>query len=326
MSLQWQHTRLMVIGDAMIDRYIWGKTERISPEAPVPVLNWLQDENRLGGAANVALNARALGLDVALCAMSGTDENAELLQTLCAHDQIDGSYLYRSKQRPTSVKTRILSGQQHLLRVDREDTRLIEAEDIREIMPLWQKALEEFTPQVVILQDYNKGLLHPKLIEWVIQKCQEENIFVAVDPKKEFIQHYTGVDLFKPNLKELSQFLNREVSPSMESLTQAASDLRKELSFKNLIVTLSEHGIFYQNDQGDCGIAPTRPRPIVDVCGAGDAVITIAAVALHNGFPIDQTARLCNIAGGQVCGSVGVSTLTLETIEKEWSDSQTKIS
>lgn len=310
----------------MIDRYIWGKTERMSPEAPVPVLNWSQDENRLGGAANVALNARALGLEVALCAMSGTDNNADLLQSLCAQAQIDASYLYPSDQRPTTVKTRILSGQQHLLRVDREDASLVQESDIPNILSLWEKAIEEFKPQVVILQDYNKGLLHPQLIEWVIQKCRQENIFVAVDPKKEFIAHYSGVDLFKPNLKELSEFLNRTVKPSMESLSEAASELRKKLTFKNLIVTLSEHGIFYQNNRGDSGIAPTQARSIVDVCGAGDAVITIAAVALQNGLSIDQTAHLCNITGGQVCESVGVSTLNLETIEKEWSKTRVKTS
>ena len=318
MSGQWDNARLMIIGDAMVDRYIWGQVNRISPEAPVPVLNWSSDENRLGGAANVALNARALNIPVALCSMRGMDDNGQLLTKLCEKESINSAYIYSSNNRPTSVKTRILAGQQHLLRVDRESSILISDKEVRAIQQLWKRALDEFQPNIIIMQDYNKGLLHPKLIKWLIESARALGIFIAVDPKKQYIQHFKKVHLFKPNLKELSEFLQRPVLPELASLRNAGKELQEILNFDHLLVTLSEHGIYYQDQQGNSGIAPTRPRPIVDVCGAGDAVITLAALAVRAGYNLEETASLCNIAGGQVCGSVGVSTLDREAILKEW--------
>jgi rfaE bifunctional protein kinase chain/domain len=309
--------KVLVMGDCMIDRYIWGKVDRISPEAPVPVLNWESNEDRLGGAANVALNAKQFDLEVAICGICGQDNNGDLLLDLAKEAGIQNDFIYRSEDRPTSVKTRVLSGQQHLLRVDRESTQALNDDELEDLQSCFDYALKHFRPDILILQDYNKGLLVPRLIEHVLQTTAAYDTFVAVDPKKHNFSLYKKVDLFKPNLKETIQALQYTPEIHQRGLDEAAKRLNSFLSAKNIMITLSEHGIYYTDNSGNSGIAPTQSRAIVDVCGAGDAVLTVAALALKVGYSLKETAKLSNIAGGQVCETVGVSTVDVDQLFRE---------
>lgn len=309
--------KILVLGDCMIDRYIWGKVDRISPEAPVPVLNWQSDENRLGGAANVALNAIRFNIEVGLCGICGQDDNGDLLLKLCEKEKINNQFIFQSTERPTSVKTRILAGQQHLLRVDKESSEKLSRDELSGVRTKFDYALKQFRPDILIIQDYNKGLLTAEFIEHVLKETTAYDMLIAVDPKKDNFSLYKNVDLFKPNLKESRQALQYSIDVDLGSLDKAAGQLNKFLSAKNLMITLSEHGIYYRDENGESGISPSRKRPIVDVCGAGDAVLTVASLALKAGYSLSQTAELCNIAGGQVCETVGVSTVNAERLIAE---------
>lgn len=296
---------ILVIGDVMIDRYLRGSVERISPEAPVPVVNLKRKEDRLGGAANVALNLAALGASPFLCSVVGHDEASDTFLGLLPDHGLPAAGLVRSGSRPTTVKTRIMSGNQHLLRIDEESTANLNETEEQALLEAIERLLDQHDIRVILFQDYNKGVLSASVIRRVGQLARARGIFQAVDPKDKNFWAYEGVTLFKPNLREIQQQVDFQVKPTLESLSKAGAYIHSRLQNRFSLITLSDKGVFLYGE-GIARIFPTHPRLITDVCGAGDTVISVASVALAAGLSWEQTAILANLAGGQVCEKVGV--------------------
>lgn len=296
---------VLIIGDVMLDRYLTGSVSRISPEAPVPVVLHRETEDRLGGAANVALNVRALGSVPILCSAVGRDEDGEVFRQILPANDISAEGIVTLPGRRTTVKTRILGNNQQMLRIDREDTHDLTAEEEAFFLQKVLRLLDERPVRVVIFQDYNKGVLTPKVIRDVIAVSRERGILTAVDPKKVNFFAFEGVDLFKPNLKEIRDSAPFAVHPTLESLQQASDFLHERLQNRLTMITLSEKGLFLDGGTGG-KIFPTVPRNVADVSGAGDTVISVAALGLAAGLDLETIATLSNLAGGQVCEFPGV--------------------
>jgi D-glycero-beta-D-manno-heptose-7-phosphate kinase len=296
---------VLIIGDVMIDRYVKGSVSRISPEAPVPVLEWKETQDRLGGAANVALNVKALGAKPYLLGVVGNDEDGQVFKQLLVAENIESQHLVFAKNRPTTVKTRMMAAGQQLLRLDKEVTDELGEFDAFVLYEKIKYLIENQKVSVVIFQDYNKGVLSKTLIEQVLSLTEKHQIPSCIDPKKDNFTAYKNATLFKPNLKEISVFLGEKVAVTLESLQAATARFRAVAPCKNMMITLSEKGIFIDGE-GVSMILPTSQRHIADVCGAGDTVIAVASVALASGVDLATVAKLCNIAGGQVCEEIGV--------------------
>ncbi|MBV6652517.1 MAG: hypothetical protein KI786_02100 [Mameliella sp.] len=308
---------ILIIGDVMIDRYLNGKVDRISPEAPVPVVRLTGQEDRLGGAANVALNLKALGATPYLCAVIGKDENGDRLRALLPEVQLSDRGLVTSKERRTTVKSRVIAGNQHLLRVDAEDTHQLSEDEQSDLLQVVIDLLEQKEIHAILFQDYNKGVLSYPVIRAVILEAIKRDIPTAVDPKFDNFWSYKHVTLFKPNLKEIREQVPFDIQPTLEDLDKAANHLRNKLGNPYSLVTLSERGI-YLNNKGEGQTMPTHPRSITDVCGAGDTVFAVAGLGLSLGLPLDEIARLANLAGGQVCERVGVVPVNRDQLEAEY--------
>ena len=310
--------KVLVIGDAMIDAYYLGSVSRISPEAPVPIIEIESKSKRLGGAANVALNVVALGASASLCALCGDDDNAKELKRLCSESGIDSTYLIESKVRSTTVKTRIISRGQHLLRVDEETKHYTTGDEELEIIQQLENAIKQVMPDVVIIEDYNKGLLSEKVIQHILKCCNEKSILSTVDPKFYNFNAYHGAGMFKPNLKEVKEGLKMEVDPtSIESLDSAADALMDSMNIERIFITLSEYGVYFK-EKGIKGCKlPAHKRKIMDVSGAGDTVISIASLALASGLSNAEAFALANIGGGLVCEEEGVVPIDLSRLEEE---------
>ena len=297
--------RVLIIGDVMVDSYIWGKVDRISPEAPVPVVAVQRKENRLGGAANVALNVKALGANSVLTAVIGNDLEGDTFLKLLDQEGLSSEGIMRL-DRPTTVKTRVLGNQHQLLRIDAEDDSELSTSDSIVFIERIVKLLRSERFDVIIFEDYDKGLISKNLIESVVSIAKELNILVAVDPKKRNFLSYKNVNLFKPNLKEIKEGLKMDVDPkSLDSLMAADNKLRKELNHTWSLITLSEHGMFASNGT-EQSQTPSRPIIISDVSGAGDTVISTAALCLSAGADIETSTFLANLAGASVCEKPGV--------------------
>lgn len=297
---------VLIIGDVMMDSYIWGKVERISPEAPVPVVRVTKKENRLGGAANVALNIQALGANPFICALIGDDpEGADLMALLQVQNLSDEGIL-KIKGRPTTVKTRIIAHNQQIVRVDDETDHLISASNTQLILAKIRQIISEKKINAIIFEDYDKGLITEELIRSTVTLADQKGIITIVDPKKRNFHAYHGVDLFKPNLKELKEGLKMDIDPSdIEQVKFSVNKLRKELNAKTVMLTLSERGVFISSEKGQ-RLIPAHKRDIADVSGAGDTVIAATALCLAAGLDVFQTAEIANLAGGLVCEHVGV--------------------
>lgn len=301
---RFNHLHALIVGDVMIDAYIWGRVERISPEAPVPVVQVTKREKRLGGAANVALNVQAMGATPLLCSVVGDDLDAVQLEVLLQKRGISAEGIIKSSHRITTVKERVLSGSQHILRVDSEhDNNLPEAEE-----SLLLQKISELLPrcQVVIFEDYDKGALTPRIIEETIRMARQLGIPTVVDPKKRNFFAYRQASLFKPNLKELREGLKLDFERSDQAALESAVDqLKEQLQLDYALITLSERGV-YLNAPGEHFLLPAHVRSISDVSGAGDTVVSIAALALALGLAPRILAALANLGGGLVCEHVGV--------------------
>ncbi|HAD11120.1 MAG TPA: carbohydrate kinase [Saprospirales bacterium] len=307
---------VLIVGDVMIDRYLTGSVSRISPEAPVPVVLQKSVEDRLGGAANVALNVKALGGIPFLCSLIGDDQDGARFMELMTSEGLPRLGIRVSENRCTTVKTRILGNHQQMLRIDQEDTHDITPEDESILLQRVTTIMDHDPIRVMILQDYNKGILSESAIHQLIKEANKRDIFIAVDPKKANFFAYKGVHLFKPNLKEVRESIPFHIDTSLDYLQKASDFLREKLHNKYTMLTLSEKGLFL--DAGNGGKQyPTIPRNISDVSGAGDTVISVAAMALAIGMDETTVARLSNLAGGQVCESPGVVPVNRERLEKE---------
>lgn len=298
--------RILVIGDVMIDAYVRGTVTRVSPEAPVPIVSLDKEEKRLGGAANVAVNLMALGASPVICSVVGDDESGRLLRDLLHGASISSEGLIHSASRITTVKTRIIGNNQHLLRIDAEVTDVI-TEQEEDLLIAGVENLLKSGVDGIIFEDYNKGLLTPRCISEIIRLAKEYKVKTTVDPKKDNFLSYKGVTLFKPNLKELKEGLGLNFSYSSQGgmFESAVNQLEKELQNDISLVTLSEHGVYIQaNDEGHH--IPAHVRNIADVSGAGDTVISVATLCLVSDFPVKLIAEVSNIAGGLVCEESGV--------------------
>ena len=297
---------VLIVGDVMLDRYLTGSVSRISPEAPVPVVLHRGTENRLGGAANVALNVRALGGVPVLCSLVGRDEDGEIFRHLLPAHDITAEGIVASTGRCTTVKMRVLGNNQQMIRIDREDTHDLTSEEEQFFLQKILRLLEERPVRVLIFQDYNKGILTEKVIHTLIEAAKERGILTVVDPKKANFFAYRGVDLFKPNLKEIRDSAPFAVQAEPESLQRASDFLRERLQNRITMITLSEKGLFLDDGTGHARVYPTVPRNVADVSGAGDTVISVAALGLAAGLDLEIIALLSNLAGGQVCEFAGV--------------------
>lgn len=308
--------KVMVVGDIMLDRYVYGKATRISPEAPVPVLEYQSETQRLGGAANVALNLAALGARPILCGLIGADAEGESLQMDLKNAGISTDGLMLSVQRRTTIKTRYIAGTQQIMRLDKEECRDLSEEESDRFLQLTNQLIRQEAPDCLIFQDYNKGVLTNEVIAQLVQTCKRLGIVTAVDPKYRNFWSYQGADVFKPNLREVQDALGQTLSVSPSSLNHAANLLRSKLSCKLVLITLSEHGLFLGDDSLS-QIYPTRQRTVADVCGAGDTVISIAALAYTLGLDKARIALLANLAGGQVVEKMGVVAVDKGQLEAE---------
>lgn len=313
---QFSGKRIAVIGDVMLDAYLRGGVFRVSPEAPVPIVSLDKQEDRLGGAANVALNLVSLGAKAIICSVIGNDKDGNRLVELLAEQGISSEGIVQSENRKTTVKTRVIGNNQQLLRIDAEQTDDINSIEENQIIAKIQNLIEQGI-DALIFEDYNKGVLTQNVIEKIIQMCQENQIVTTVDPKKTNFLAYKGVTLFKPNLKELKEGLDVHFSIENKSdFENAVLQLEQILQNEITFITLSEHGVFIKNE-ADKFYIPAYLRNIADVSGAGDTVISVATLCLTLGLPISEIAEIANLAGGLVCEKSGVVSIELPQLKAE---------
>ena len=303
---------IMVLGDVGVDKYTFGTVDRISPEAPVPVIDVTKKEKGLGGAANVALNLKALGAEPILCSVIGEDKSSAQFLKLLQEENLINTCIIQSSRRRTTVKQRVIGNNHLLLRIDTEDKFDLDNWENDQLFHTIKDNLKDI--DVVIFQDYNKGILNQGNIESLVTLCKKEGIPTAVDPKKKNFLSYLGVDLFKPNLKELKEGLNLDLDLKVEeNLIEAETQLRALIKNKLSMITLSELGVFVA-DEHEKSIVPAHIRNISDVSGAGDSVISVAALCLALNLPKEQIASLSNLAGGLVCEENGVVPVNLKNL------------
>jgi len=296
-------TKVLVIGDIMLDRYIHGTVERISPEAPVPVLLQEHMASHPGGAANVAVNLHHLGAAVYLAGVIGKDPHGAALIESLKSEPIDLHYLLIAN-RKTTTKTRVMAASQHLLRIDDEERDELDEALERRMLQTIKQAITDIHPAIVVLQDYNKGVLTSQVIRTTIAQAKKVGAFIAVDPKYRHFFEYTDVDLFKPNERELYRALE-SAAVHGDGLRESVKELQRRLDARYLAVTLADRGMLMYDGQVMHHV-PTRPRSIRDVCGAGDAVLSVLALSLYHGYDVVSAAQMANAAGGLVCERPGV--------------------
>ncbi|MBP6624759.1 MAG: carbohydrate kinase [Chitinophagaceae bacterium] len=309
--------KVFIVGDAMIDQYWRGQIDRISPEAPVPIISVNQKDARPGGAANVALNCRALGAEVYLFTVLGKDHAAkELIQQLQI-EKIHTEGCLQSADRVTTIKTRVIAKNQQVFRLDEENHEDLSVKDEHRFIDTCLRAIQIEKPDILIFEDYNKGVLKLNVIEKIINHCKHVGVLTAVDPKKNNFLSYRQVDLFKPNLKEVREALNIQLAVVNEKhLKQVHEKLQNMLNHKITLITLSELGVFVQQEK-QSHLYPAHFRNISDVSGAGDTVIAVAAAlyAIHK--DISMMAYISNIAGGLVCEEAGVVPINVTKLLEE---------
>ncbi|HET6990167.1 MAG TPA: bifunctional ADP-heptose synthase [Bacteroidia bacterium] len=309
--------RVLIIGDVMLDNYVWGKVSRISPEAPVPVVSVVKKEQRLGGAANVAVNVKALGAIPILCSVIGVDSAGKHILELMEEQKLSVKGILKSRDRITTIKTRVLGNTNHLLRIDEEIDSDITNHETDLFLQSISYLIDTQKIDVIIFEDYDKGLITETLIKEVLRRAKKLDVPVVVDPKKKHFMHYQGATLFKPNLKELKEGLKLDFDHSSEKqLTKAVDLLKSKLKIDLALITLSEHGIYVHGRHVKKRL-PAHYRNISDVSGAGDTVVSIAALCLAAGLKPEMIAEISNIAGGLVCESVGVVPIDKEQLLEE---------
>ncbi len=306
---QFNLLKVVIVGDVMLDTYWWGHTDRISPEAPVPVVSLDKREQRVGGAANVALNTASLGAQTTVISVIGNDEDGNDLISLLDGHQINTTYIVRSNDRITTNKTRIMSRNQQMMRLDSEYT--YDISDLMEssLFDAVKLCFKNDKPDILIFEDYNKGVLTVGLISKLIALCKENGVVTSVDPKRKNFLSYKNVDIFKPNLKEVKEGLNLLIDQiDLSTLDKMHQALQKSLNHKISFITLSEKGVFYQMGK-EASIIPTHVRNIADVSGAGDTVIAVASLVYAVTKNMHLAADMANIAGGLVCEEVGTAAI-----------------
>jgi len=302
---------VVVLGDMMLDSYQWGKVQRISPEAPVPVIEINREEYRLGGAANAALNLGALGANVMAIGLIGNGPNGTKMQELFSTNHLDSSGLIKDASRKTTIKTRIGAANQQIVRIDHEDTHYLSPEIAALVKTKLERHLK--AADMLIIEDYNKGLLSPELIAQVLQLCREQGIPVSVDPKQKNFFAYEGVDIFKPNYIELQSNLGQKFESEPEFFS-AATALLERMGMKHLVVTRGSKGMYIFRKGVQALHLPSLAREVFDVSGAGDTVISALSLAYAAGAEIADAAAFASNAAGVVCGKMGTASASAAEI------------
>lgn len=312
----------LIIGDVMVDAYILGGVNRISPEAPVPIFEVKKRENRLGGAANVALNIQALGATPILCGIIGNDVKGNVFEEVMASKNLINKGIIKSNDRLTTCKTRIISSSHHMLRVDEEEVSNISKSDSIELVNRVKTIIKEQKVDIVIFEDYDKGLLLKENIKDIVDYLNDHEIPSCVDPKKNNFLNYNNTSLFKPNFNEFTNGLKEDIEKGdIDNLYYQAKKLSDKQNIKNIMVTLSEHGVLLYNKETSAHI-PAEIRNISDVSGAGDTVISVSALAYASGLENQEMLKLANLAGGLVCEEVGVVPINKNGLKAEFKKSQ----
>ena len=314
--------KVLILGDVMIDAYLFGNVERISPEAPVPIVAVHKRKNLLGGAANVALNVKALGATPLMCSVIGNDNQGDEFLKLLAEQGLRQDAICRSESRVTTTKFRVIGNKMQMLRIDEETESDLNKNESKRYLDKIKNIITTEKVDVIIFEDYNKGVLTAEVISYVIALANKQGIPTSVDPKKKNFDQYCNVTLFKPNLKELREGLKVEVNPEdKDSLSSALDLLQIRQNVKIAMTTLSEHGVFIRavnhDESIDCHHISAHLRSITDVSGAGDTVISVASLCLALHQDSKLIASLSNLAGGLVCEHVGVIPINRELLIKE---------
>jgi rfaE bifunctional protein kinase chain/domain len=300
----------------MVDYYLFGEVNRISPEAPVPVVEVITKESRPGGAANVALNILELGGKPILLSLVGRDATGALLLRMLKDYGLKTTHVLQHTGRVTTLKTRVFDEDKQVVRYDEEDIDDLETGPENLMIKEFKKILANEKVDIIIMQDYNKGVLTKYFIKQILLLATKNNIPVAVDPKERNFLEYQNVDLFKPNLREFSEAIGYRINPkSYESLRSGAEELRRKNRFKNLMVTLGSNGIFCFTREGSSFIVPAKNIKAADVSGAGDTVISIAALSFVQKISMKDMAQLANKGAAAVCKSVGVTPVKLKDLK-----------
>lgn len=304
--LSFNNKVIVVIGDVMLDSYLWGSVNRISPEAPVPVVSVNKKENRIGGAANVALNIKKLGAMPIICSVIGNDENGKKFISRLKSNNLVYDNIIIDDNRLTTTKTRIISNNQQIVRVDEETDEQISSIIEEKLLSKIQNTINNYNVDAIIFEDYDKGIISKNLIDNVVSLANKNNILISVDPKKKNFNNYKNITMFKPNFKELIEGLKLDIDKNnIDKLPKLLTNLRNNNNIESVLITLSEKGLIYQTNDSTHKI-PAMLRDITDVSGAGDTVISVATLCLCSGVSNENIAKISNIAGGLVCEKVGV--------------------
>ena len=309
----------MIVGDMMLDIYMNGKVERISPEAPVPIVSVTKTFSRLGGAANVAQNLKALGAEPILCSIVGKDEKSNDLISLMHEQNMDLSGIVKSEERITTSKIRIIGNNAQMLRVDTEDTFDLTDKEHNSLISKISEIISKENINGIILQDYNKGVLTEKLIQEIISIANSKNIPIGVDPKRKNFLAYKNVTLFKPNLKELKEGIGISTKDnSIEEIIKVVDVLQSKINCRYVMTTLSERGVLIKDyETNTFHHIPAHLRKIADVSGAGDTVLSVAMLCLVCNQEAYNIAALSNLAGGLVCEEIGAVPINKERLFEE---------
>jgi rfaE bifunctional protein kinase chain/domain len=301
-----QGAEIAVVGDVMLDKYFWGQVHRVSPEAPVPVIDIDRESVHLGGAANVATNLLGLGARPVLCGVVGSDEAGEMVRSLCQEAGLQADAIASDAERPTTMKTRIIGNNQHIARLDHE-TRTHVSERVAD--DILDRLSQHTALKGIILEDYDKGLLSPKLIRSVIELGRSRKIPVFVDPKHRHFFDFVGCTVFKPNKKEAADALGMPLT-TLDEIEKAGRTLRNTLKCDNVLITLGAAGMVLIEQDGSISTVPTRAMNVADVSGAGDTVIATLGAMMSIGAPVREAASLANIAAGYVVAEPGIVAIT----------------
>jgi len=310
---EFKDIKILVIGDVMLDHYVYGSVTRISPEAPVPVVLKGDDKFYLGGAGNVFSNIISLGGNSNLLSVVGEDPNGEMVQSLVKNQIEDNQdLLFRTTSRKTTTKTRIMSGHHQMLRIDDETTSPIEGDTESGVISEIDATISQYN--CVILEDYNKGFLTPLIIKHTIEKCRSLSIPVIVDPKRNNIESYSGATVIKPNFSEFCSLVQKAIDPSdFKSIRKYANAFRKDFNVEALVITMSENGIYFSSDGIDMHSEGFKIN-VSDVSGAGDTVLAILSLCYTANTPIENMLEVCNLAGSIACSKIGAVSVTLDEI------------
>lgn len=309
--MDFSNCKILIVGDVMLDKYYFGKVERISPEAPVPIVNIVREESRLGGASNVANNISSLGGQATLCGAVGYDFFGKEIERMAHRKGIRTEFI--KTEQPTITKARIIGGRQQIVRLDYEQR-----------LEVPEKTKEEFKTQVaklirenptLVISDYGKGMISEEFCTFLISVAKQHGTKVIVDPKGQNWAKYTGADLITPNVKELGDIIGHPLSNDDETIEASAKEIIRQYNLEAILVTRSEKGMSLINKQETIHI-PTHSQEVFDVSGAGDTVVAALALALNAGKDIKESIRIANIAAGIVVQKIGTATLTREELEK----------